>query len=171
MKLFSMLAEAAAAPQDNTGSIIMLCVMGALLVGMFIFSRISKKKSAQKAEEAINQLKVGDKIVTQAGIFGTIKGIEETTFGKVFLLETGEGKNVGYLSVAATSIWGMDTKEPVVLDANGNPIDNDIEKAKEEVMKNISTEDKKEEKVENVEEKTEEQPAEKPKKTRKTKTK
>ena len=63
------------------------------------------------------------------------------------------------------------TKEPVVLDVNGNPIENDVEKAKEEVMKNISTEDKKEEKVENVEEKTEEQPAEKPKKTRKTKTK
>ena len=174
MRFFTMLGEAAAeTPQNNTMNIILLVVMGVLLVAYFFYSSYKRKKDYSEAQKAIDELKVGDKIVTTSGMFGTIKGITETTFGKVFLIESGEGKNVSYFNIGANAIWGLDTKEEVVLDEEGNPLQTpeDLKKAKEELLKNV---DKKEEKVEETEkteenaEKVEEVKEEKPKKTRKT---
>ena len=173
MKLFSMLGADAAAQPNNTGSIILLIAMGLLLVGFFFYSSFKRKKDTEAAQKAINELKIGDKIITTNYMFGTIKGITETTLGKVFLIESGEGKNVSYFNISANAIWGLDTKEDVVLDAEGNPLQTpeDMKKAKEKLLKETEekTEPVVEEKTEVVEEKKEEvKTEEKPKKTRKS---
>jgi len=174
MKLFSMLgAETAGAQPNNTGSIILLIAMGLLLVGFFFYSSFKRKKDTEAAQKAINELKIGDKIITTNYMFGTIKGITETTLGKVFLIESGEGKNVSYFNISANAIWGLDTKEDVVLDTEGNPLQTpeDMKKAKEKLLNETEekTETPVEEKAEVVEEKKEEtKTEEKPKKTRKS---
>ena len=173
MKLFSMLGADAAAQPNNTGSIILLIAMGLLLVGFFFYSSFKRKKDTEAAQKAINELKIGDKIITTNYMFGTIKGITETTLGKVFLIESGEGKNVSYFNISANAIWGLDTKEDVILDAEGNPLQTpeDMKKAKEKLLKETEekTEPVVEEKTEVVEEKKEEvKTEEKPKKTRKS---
>jgi len=174
MKLFSMLgAETAGVQPNNTGSIILLIAMGLLLVGFFFYSSFKRKKDTEAAQKAINELKIGDKIITTNYMFGTIKGITETTLGKVFLIESGEGKNVSYFNISANAIWGLDTKEDVVLDTEGNPLQTpeDMKKAKEKLLNETEekTETPVEEKAEVVEEKKEEtKTEEKPKKTRKS---
>lgn len=175
MKFFNMFGEAASeAPQNTTASIILLIVMGVLIVGYFFYSSYRRKKDYAQAQQAIDELKVGDKIVTTSGMFGTIKGISETTFGKVFLIESGEGKNISYFNIGANAIWGLDTKEDVVLDEEGNPLQTpeDMKKAKEKLLKTVEKkEEAKEETVENKEEQKQEAEEKKtaPKKTTKKK--
>ena len=176
MRLFNMLGAETAAQPDNTMSIILLIVMGGLLVFYFFYSSFKRKKDTEAAQKAIDELKIGDKIITTNYMFGTIKGITETTLGKVFLVESGEGKNVSYFNISANAIWGLDTKEEVVLDTDGNPIQTpeDMKKAKEKLLKEV--ENKSEEKEESVKEEAKaetveenkEKVEEKPKKTRKT---
>ena len=189
MRFLNMLCEAAAdKPQNTTASIILLIVMGVLIVGYFFYSSYRRKKDYAQAQQAIDELKVGDKIVTTSGMFGTIKGINETTFGKVFLIESGEGKNVSYFNIGANAIWGLDTKEDVVLDEDGKPLQTpeDMKKAKEKLLKTTDkkeepAKEEKKEKTEKVEkeekdkEEVKEEPkeaetekTEKPKRTRKT---
>ena len=153
MRFFNMLGEAAETNPNNTSSIILLIVMGILIVAYFFYSSYRRKKDYAQAQQAIDELKVGDKIVTTSGMFGTIKGINETTFGKVFLIESGEGKNVSYFNIGANAIWGLDTKEDVVLDEEGNPLQTpeDMKKAKEKLLNNKEKEEKPEENKEEKE--------------------
>lgn len=68
----------------------LLILMIALLALLFVFSGTRRKKEAKMAEEFVNGLKVGDKIKTYSGIYGTILSLKETPEGKVAMIETGE---------------------------------------------------------------------------------
>lgn len=94
----------------------------ALLVAYIVYMIVARRKSDAKAAEMMESLKVGDKVVTNSGIYGEIVSITETTLGKVMLLKTGEGKNVSYINVNSVVILGKDEKEPIVYDKDGNPI-------------------------------------------------
>ena len=155
------------AETSNVGAIIGLVVMMVLLVLYLFFGARNRKRSQEQAAKMLNELKVGDKVVTSMGIYGEIVAMRETNMGKIVTLCTGnkeEGK-CGYVEINAAVIYGIDTKEDLILDENGDVIEPD-EKLKEEVLK----ENFKEESSEDV--KTEE-PAteEKPKKSRAKKTK
>ncbi len=116
-----------------------------LLAILLVVNMFSRKKQGDKQAEMLNSLKIGDKVVTNAGIYGEIVEITATNFGKILLLKSGEGKNVSYISVNMSVVIGIDTKEPVVLDADGNIVE--PEEKKEEV-KVEKEEQKKEEKTE-----------------------
>lgn len=106
----------------NWGTAWPIILLGVLLVAMIIFQFVSRKKYSKQESQMREQLKVGDKIVTNAGVYGEIVEFSETNFGKVALIKTGEGDKVSYVSINASVILGIDVKEPVVLDAEGNPI-------------------------------------------------
>lgn len=61
------------------------------------------------AEDFANNLKVGDKIKTYSGVYGKIISIKDTPNGKVATIETGEGKNVSYMSVDVYAIYNIET--------------------------------------------------------------
>ena len=136
--MFNLLGAEAGA---NVGSIVMLVVLVVLLVVYFVFGMRNRKKAQEQAMEMLNKLKIGDKVVTNAGIYGTIVSIKETNMGKVVTLATGEEKKESYVTLNASVILGIDEKQDLVLDADGNPIDTeaDAEKLKEEVLKTEST--------------------------------
>ena len=146
---------------SNVGSIValvVLLVIAILYLGMGVSNR---KKQQEQAIKMLNELKKGDKVVTNAGIYGEVVSIKETNMGKVVTLKTGdeEGKKFGYISVNAQVILGIDTKEDLILDAEGNVIE-PKEELKEEVLKeNFKEEEKTEE--EPKEEKKEEKPKKK----------
>ncbi len=121
-----------------------LILLVALLVIYLVYMMFSRKKNDEKTTEMLNSLKKGDKVVTNMGIYGEIVSITETTLGKVVLLKTGEGKNISYISVNAVVVLGKDEKKPIVLDKDGNIIDQ-TKKAEEE--KPVLTESKPEEPV------------------------
>jgi len=150
---------------SNAGTIIGLVVLLVLLVLYVGFGISNRKKNQEQTMKMLNELKAGDKIVTYSGIYGEIVSMRETNMGRVLTIVTGDkttGK-ISYLEVNSSVIMGVDTKEDLILDEEGNVIDpEDQEKLKEEVLK-PAAEEKKEE--------AEEKPAKKPaaKKTTKSK--
>lgn len=155
---------------SNVGTIIGLVVLLVLLVLYVGFGVVNRKKSQEQTMKMLNELKAGDKIVTYSGIYGEIVSMRETNMGRVLTIVTGDKANgkVSYMEINSSVIMGVDTKEDLILDENGNVIEpEDTQKIKEEVLKETATEEKKEEKVETKkQEKTE-----KPKTTRTRKTK
>ncbi len=69
-------ATAKAGEQGVFGMLIPFLLIG----GMFYFMFRSQKKEANKRAEMLERIKVGDKVLTLGGIFGTIKKVEETSF-------------------------------------------------------------------------------------------
>lgn len=147
---------------SNVGAIIGLVVMLVLLVAYVFFGFRNRKRSQEEALKMLSELKIGDKVVTSVGIYGEIVAMRETNMGKIVTLCTGnkEDGKCGYVEINAVVIAGIDTKEDLILDENGDVIEPD-EKLKEEVLK------------ENFKEETAEEVAveEKPKKTRTRKSK
>ena len=86
----------------------LLLILVAFLVFMLVFSSTRRKKEAKMAEDFANNLKVGDKIKTYSGIYGKIISIKDTPSGKVATIETGEGKNVSYMTVDVFSIYNIE---------------------------------------------------------------
>ena len=155
------------------GSYGITIILVVLLVGFLVFSSIRRKKYDGQVQNFIDNLKIGDHVKTYSGFYGKIVAIRETTDGKVVLIEMGEGNKKGYIEADIMAIMGLDKKEDIVYDANGNIIEPKVEevpvedqkeekhistadklrekKAKKEAEKEESTETK-----ENEEEKTEE---------------
>ena len=133
---------------SNVGTIIGLVVLLVLLVLYVVFGVVNRKKSQEQTMKMLNELKAGDKIVTYSGIYGEIVSMRETNMGRVLTIVTGDkasGK-VSYMEINSSVIMGVDTKEDLILDEEGNVIEpEDKEKLKEEVLKETATEEKKEE--------------------------
>ena len=155
------LLGAAESAGSNIGQIIMLGFLAVIAIAYIVISMKNRKKQQEQIMKMYNELKVGDKVVTNAGIYGEIVGIRETNMGKVVTIKTGEedGKKFGFISVNASVIIGIDSKEDLILDADGNVIE--PEAAKEEVLKENF---KEEEPKENEEDEKETLDLEKPKK-------
>ena len=126
---------------ENIGSIVGLVLLGVLLVGYIVFGTMNRKKQQEQAMKMMSELKKGDKVVTNAGIYGEIVSMKETSMGRVVVIQTGE-ENPSYITINASVIIAIDTKQDLVLDADGNPIDTNDEKVKEEVLKEKAKEDK-----------------------------
>ena len=68
----------------------LLIIMIALIAIILVFSATRRKKEAKMADEFVNNLKVGDKVKTYSGIYGTVLSLKETPNGKIAVIETGE---------------------------------------------------------------------------------
>lgn len=127
------------AATDNLGWTIALIVLIVLMVIYLIFGSINRKKQQEQAMKMLNDLKVGDKVVTNAGVYGEIVSQKETDMGKIVVLKTGEdGGKASYITINASVILGIDQKKDLILDEHGNVIE--PETAKEQVMKDIKKE-------------------------------
>ena len=62
------------------------------------------KKETQKIQEQTNSLKVGDKVLTTSGVYGTITELKFDETQKLVVIETG-GKEKSYLTVDAYAIY------------------------------------------------------------------
>lgn len=157
---------------SNSGATqwILPAVLLVLVIGIFILNYFRSKKSKENMQNMVNSIKVGDKVKTYSGFYGKIIEITETTDGKVAVLETGNEGNHGYLSIDMNAIYAIDEKQPVVLDANGNIIDPNVNQETASQKEETKVEEPKVEETEEV--KVEEKPAEKkPKKSTKNTTK
>ncbi len=159
--MFNFLCET-----TNVGWTIALGVLIALMVVYLIWGTITRKKNQEQAMKMLSDLKVGDKIVTNAGIYGEIVSQKETNMGRVVTIKTGEeGGKASYITINSTVILGVDEKQDLLTDAQGNVIE--PEEAKKEVLKGTEEESKEEPKK--AEEKTEEKVENKPEETKTTK--
>ena len=116
-----------------------------LLIGLMIFSTIRRRKYDGQVQNLLDNLKVGDHVKTYSGFYGKIVSIRQTTDGKVVLIEMGEGNRKGYIEADINAIMGIDRKEDVVLDSDGNVILPEEQNKKEEQTAPATTESQTEE--------------------------
>ena len=129
----------------NVGTLIMVGVLIVMMVVYLIFGTMNRKKQQEQAMKMLNELKAGDHIVTNAGIYGEIVSQKETDMGRVVVIKTGNDEDpskASYITVNASVILGIDHKKDLILDANGNVIE--PEEVKEEILKPASKSDEKE---------------------------
>ncbi len=74
-------AENAQQGQAADGMVTWLFIIGMIVVFYFFMIR-PQKQQQKKIEEERNNMKVGDNVVTSAGIFGKIEGVITTTDAK-----------------------------------------------------------------------------------------
>lgn len=133
---------------NGIGMTILLGVLVLLMIVYLIFGTINRKKQQEQALKMMSELKAGDKVVTNAGIYGTIVSMRETNMGRVVVLKTGaddDEKTASYVTVNASVILGIDKKEDLILDENGNVID-PSETLKDQVLGDVKDEVKEENK-------------------------
>jgi len=96
----------------------LLIIMLAFIVVLIVVSTTKRKKESKMADEFVNNLKVGDKIKTYSGIFGTIIALKEKEYGKIAVIETGEGNNKTTMVIDLMSIYCI-TEQTKDKDAKG----------------------------------------------------
>lgn len=133
----------------------LLIILVVLLVGMFIWNFYRQKKYQKQEEQMMQEIKVGSKVKTYSGIYGTVVGIYESTDGRVAILSL-DGKTT--MEIDFRAIYGVDQKEEVKEEQAEETIEGPAETSNEEV---------KEEAEVKPEEKKIEKPAKKEKKTSK----
>lgn len=144
---------------DATQIILIVFIVILIIVYPILIS-VRNKKENQKIQEQTNSLKRGDKIITTSGVYGTIVDLHLEDSKKIVTIETGTGKNKGYVSIDAYSIYTIiKDEEPV----SANTTDSAIATSQQE----LKSEDKSA--VSKVEQSPKEE--EKPKKVKKDKEK
>ena len=91
--------------QGGGGNFIFALLPWILIFGVFYFLLIVPQRKRQRAlQETIENLKTGDKVVTNGGIVGTITAVRDTTF----LIRSGE-KSI--LEISRAAIAGLAGEE------------------------------------------------------------
>ena len=106
------LLTAMAAPFDGASAWPQL-VTFLLVLGIFYFIvLLPMKRRQKKVEEFLDRLKVGDRIVTTGGIYGSITKLGERSVQ----IQIADKVRI---EVAKASIGGLQGHEPVVIEAQG----------------------------------------------------
>jgi len=76
--MFALTMLEASEQTNTTASLISTVVMFAAMIAVFYFFLIRPQKKKDKAvKEMLNALKVGDRICTIGGIYGTVTGVKD----------------------------------------------------------------------------------------------
>ena len=100
-------------PQAGQPSVLVQMLPFALMLGVFYFLvLLPMRRRQKKIQEFQAALKVGDRVVTTAGIFGQITKISDN----VIQVQIAEKVRI---DVARASVAGYEGQEPVVKDGGG----------------------------------------------------
>ena len=108
--------------QLGIGPLEIITIVLVVVLGFAFFAMTRKqKKEALARAEVVNEIKVGDRVKTQLGVYGKILKITETTDGKIAILETGDSE-CGALSTIEVHLHlvnAIDTKCELKYDEDG----------------------------------------------------
>lgn len=91
----------------------LLLILGVFLVGMMAFSIIPQRRKQKQMAEMSSRIKVGDKIKTIGGIFGTIVGYDEEM--NVYTILSGNSTfEIDRGCVYSMEMMGVKTAETVI---------------------------------------------------------
>jgi len=97
-------------PQGKGGSSGTLIMMGLMILVFWLFMIRPQAKKAKKQKEFINNMQKGDKIVTIAGIHGTINKVNDDS---TLMLETSPGSYIKIERSAISMEWTANINKPV----------------------------------------------------------
>ena len=101
-------------------SIILVVVIVVLVAALFAISFVKRKKFNGELSQMREELKAGDKVMTDTGVVGEVVDSYVEDEYKYFVLKSGKGDKVGYFTVHANAIYyvydkGEQQKEKVVV--------------------------------------------------------
>jgi len=96
-------------PQGKGGSTSTLIMMGLMILVFWMFMIRPQAKKAKKQKEFINNLQKGDKIVTIAGIHGTVNKVNDDA---TLVLETSPGSYIKIERSAISMEWTANINKP-----------------------------------------------------------
>ena len=134
----------------DPAQITLIVVVAALLIFYPIFMYIRNKKDREKRTELYETIRKGDYVITYYGIMGKVVEILEKQNGKFLTLQTGEGKNSGYVCVTIDAVYSFADNKDKIFGTDGEPITENVKEDKK------NKEQKSDEKAEVVEVKPEE---------------
>jgi len=112
MTSFDPFLVAMATPQEGAGSPWLQLIPFALILGIFYFVMVlPMRRRQQKVQEFLAALKVGDKVITTGGIFGSITRLSDQS------VQLQVANNVR-IEVSRPAIVGYQGQEPVVPEGN-----------------------------------------------------
>jgi len=91
--------------------LILVIVLLVLLVALFVISYMKKKKFNAEMGQMREELKKGDKVMTDSGIVGEVVDSYVEEDYKYFVLKSGKGDNTGFFTVHANAIYYVFGKE------------------------------------------------------------
>lgn len=98
-------------PQGKGSSTSTLILMGLMIVVFYFFMIRPQAKKAKQQKQYITDLQKGDKIVTIAGIHGTINKVNDDN---TIMLETSPGSYIKIEKSAISMEWSAALNKPVV---------------------------------------------------------
>lgn len=117
---------------ENVINYILIGIVVLMLIALPIMMNQKNKRETQKIQEQTNSLKVGDKVLTTSGVYGTITEIKFDDTQKLVVIETG-GKTKSYMTVDAYAIYTVfKSEEELRKEQEAKEL---AEKAKEEEKK------------------------------------
>jgi len=124
---------------------ILIAILLVLLVALFVMSYMKKRKFNAEMGQLREELKNGDKVMTDSGIVGEVVDSYEEDEYKYFVLKSGKGNNTGFFTVHANAIYYVFGKEQKKEEKKVVVVAPKKEEAKEEI-KAEQTENKEENK-------------------------
>ncbi len=94
--------------------IIIVIVLLVVLVALFALSYFRKKKFNDSLNELREELKKGDKVMTDSGIVGEVVDSYTEDEYKYVVLKSGKGNNTGFFTVHANAIYYVFGKDDSV---------------------------------------------------------
>ena len=94
-----------------TMEIILLVVLIALVAALFAFNFLKRKKFNSELKTLREELKPGDKVMTDSGVVGEVVESYVEDEYTYFVLKSGKGSNVGYYTVHGNAIYYVFGKE------------------------------------------------------------
>lgn len=94
-----------------TMEIILLVVLIALVAALFVFNFLKRKKFNSELKTLREELKPGDKVMTDSGVVGEVVESYVEDEYTYFVLKSGKGSNVGYYTVHGNAIYYVFGKE------------------------------------------------------------
>lgn len=134
-----------------SSDVVFLGIMVLALGGLMVFTSIRRRKYGAQLQDIRNNIKKGDKVMSETGIVGEVVDIETDDQVKYFTIKTGSDKNFGYIKLHSNAIY-------YVFDKNASKAQAKVEQVKttetEKVVddkadadNNIATQDVKTEEV------------------------
>ena len=91
--------------------IILVIVLVVLLVALFAISYLKRKKFNTEMGQMREDIKAGDKVMTDSGIVGEVVDSYTEEEYKYFVLKSGKGENTGFFTVHANAVYYVFGKE------------------------------------------------------------
>jgi preprotein translocase YajC subunit len=118
-------------------SIVIMAVVGVAIVGLFVWQNRKAKKQRKEAEEMMNKLKVGDRVMTIGYICGFIAEINDAE--NSIVIETGMADRKSYVKVDKGAIYRTAPAQGNAVPAHEAKVETKVE-PKEEIKEEVKAE-------------------------------